>query len=72
MDEETKTLETSQTEETEVVSKAEADLARATRLHDQGAVTGQALEAAQAAIAEQGYRTDDAHPSLFEDQGDER
>lgn len=27
MDEETKTLETSQTEETEVVSKAEADLA---------------------------------------------
>ena len=28
--------------------------------------------AAQAAIAEQGYRTDDAHPSLFEDPGDER
>ena len=33
---------------------------------------GDLLEAAQAAIAEQGYRTDDAHPSLFEDPGDER
>lgn len=30
------------------LGKAEADLARAVRLHDQGAVTGQALEAAQA------------------------
>ena len=29
-------------------------------------------EAAQAAIAEQGYRTDDAHPSLFEDEEDVR
>ena len=28
---------------------------------------GSLLEAAQAAISEQGYRTDDAHPSLFED-----
>lgn len=33
---------------------------------------GDLLEAAQAAIAEQGYRTDDAHPSLFEDEGDGR
>lgn len=31
------------------LTKTEADLARATRLHDQGAVTGQALEGAQAA-----------------------
>lgn len=33
---------------------------------------GSLLEAAQAAISEQGYRTDDAHPSLFDDQGDGR
>ena len=33
---------------------------------------GDLLEAAQAAIAEQGYRTTDAHPSMFEDQGDGR
>ena len=33
---------------------------------------GDLLEAAQAAIAEQGYRTADAHPSMFEDQGDGR
>ncbi len=33
---------------------------------------GDLLEAAQAAIAEQGYRTDDDHPSLFADQGDGR
>jgi hypothetical protein len=31
---------------------------------------GGLLEAAQAAIAEQGYRTDDVHPSQFEDQED--
>ena len=31
---------------------------------------GSLLEAAQAAISEQGYRTDDAHPSLFDDQDD--
>ena len=33
---------------------------------------GTFLEAAQAAISEQGYRTDDAHPSLLDDQGDWR
>lgn len=33
---------------------------------------GDLLEAAQAAIAEQGYRTEDDRPSLFEDQGDGR
>ena len=30
---------------------------------------GELLEAAQAAIAEQGYRTSDPHPSLFDQQG---
>lgn len=33
---------------------------------------GSLLEAAQTAISEQGYRTDDDHPSLFDDQGTER
>jgi len=33
---------------------------------------GQLLEDAQAAIADQGYRTDDGHPSLFDDEGDPR
>ena len=48
---------------------AVALLARASR---KAADLGQLLEDAQAAIAEQGYRTDDAHPSLFEDEGDLR
>ena len=34
--------------------------------------TGSLLEAAQTAISEQGYRTDDDHPSLFDDEGSER
>jgi hypothetical protein len=29
-------------------------------------------EDAQTAIADQGYRTDDDHPSLFDDEGDPR
>lgn len=33
---------------------------------------GSLLEAAQSAISEQGYRTDDDHPSLFDDQDHER
>lgn len=50
---------------TEAVMLLNQALRKATEL-------GDLLEAAQAAIAEQGYRYDDAHPSLFEDEGDQR
>ncbi len=52
----------------ESVSDAVALLVRAAR---KAADLGQLLEDAQAAISEQGYRTDD-HPSLFDDDGDPR
>ena len=50
------------------VSDAVALLARASR---KAADLGHILEDAQAAVSEQGYRTDD-HPSLFDDDGDPR
>lgn len=50
---------------TEAVMLLNQALSKATEL-------GELLEAAQAAIAEQGYRTDDVHQSLFEDEGDGR
>lgn len=53
----------------ESVTDAVALLVRASR---KAADLGQLLEDAQAAIAEQGYRTDDDHPSLFDDEGDPR
>ena len=53
----------------ESVSDAVALLVRAAR---KAADLGQLLEDAQAAISEQGYRTDDALHSLFEDEGDGR
>lgn len=53
----------------ESVRDAVALLARASR---KAADLGQLLEDAQAAIAEQGYRTDDDHPSPFDDEGDPR
>ena len=49
------------------VSDAITLLTRAAR---KAADLGQLLEDAQAAIAEQGYRTDDPHPSLFDDPDD--
>ena len=52
----------------ESVTDAVALLTRAAR---KAADLGQLLEDAQAAIAEQGYRTDD-DPSLFDDEGDPR
>ena len=48
---------------------AVALLARASR---KAADLGQLLEDAQAAIADQGYRSDEDHPSLFDDDGDPR
>lgn len=51
------------------VGDAVALLARASR---KAADLGPLLEDAPAAIAEQGYRTDDDHPSLFDDEGDPR
>lgn len=51
------------------VMDAVALLVRASR---KTADLGQLLEDAQAAIAEQGYRTDDDHPSLLDDEGDPR
>ena len=51
------------------VSDAIALLARAAR---KAAELGQLLEDAQAAIADQGYRSDEDHPSLFDDDGDPR
>ena len=53
----------------ESVSDAVALLARAAR---KAADLGQLLEDAQAAISDQGYRTHDEHPSLFDDGGDPR
>ena len=53
----------------ESVSDAVALLARASR---KAADLGQLLEDAQAAISDQGYRTHDEHPSLFDDGGDPR
>ncbi len=53
----------------ESVADAVALLARASR---KAADLGQLLEDAQAAISDQGYRTDDNHPSLFDDDGDPR
>lgn len=53
----------------ESVTDAVALLTRAAR---KAADLGQLLEDAQAAIAEQGYRTDDGHPWLFDDEGDPR
>ena len=50
---------------TEAVMLLNQALRKATEL-------GDLLEAAQACIAEQGYRTDDDHPSLFADQADGR
>lgn len=50
------------------VSDAVALLARASR---KAADLGQLLEDAQAALSDQGYRTDD-HPSLFDDDSDQR
>lgn len=52
----------------EPVADAAALLARASR---KAADLGQLLEDAQAALRDQGYRTDDEHPSLFDD-GDPR
>lgn len=49
-----------------------ASVTNATALLTQAARTaaelGRLLEDAQRAIAEQGYRTDDTHPSLFDDR----
>jgi len=56
-------------EPAESVSDAVALLVRASR---KATDLGQLLEDAQAAIADQGYRTDDGHPSLFDDEGDPR
>ena len=56
-------------EPAESVSDAVALLVRASR---KATDLGQLLEDAQAAIADQGYRTDDNHPSLFDDGGDPR
>ena len=53
----------------ESLAEAIGLLSRAAR---KAADLGQLLEDAQAAISEQGYRTDDAHPSLFEDEGEGR
>ena len=53
----------------ESVMDALALLARASR---KAADLGQLLEDAQTAIADQGYRTDDDRPSLFDDEGDPR
>ncbi len=53
----------------ESVSDAVTLLTRAAR---KAADLGQLLEDAQAAMAEQGYRTDDVHPSLFDDPDDRR
>jgi hypothetical protein len=44
-------------------------LARASR---KAADLGQLLEDAQAAISDQGYRTHEDHPSLFDEDGDLR
>lgn len=53
----------------ESVMDAVTLLARASR---KAADLGQLLEEAQAAISDQGYCTDDDHPSLFDDEGDPR
>ena len=53
----------------ESVTDAVALLARASR---KAADLGQLLEDAQAAICDQGYRTHEDHPSLFDDEGDPR
>lgn len=53
----------------ESVAEAIGLLSRAAR---KAADLGQLLEGAQAAISDQGYRTDDALHSLFEDEGDGR
>lgn len=46
------------------LTKADADLARAQRLHDEGAITGQALESAQAARASAAAAFDQANANL--------
>ena len=56
-------------EPAESVTDAVALLASAAR---EAADLGRLLEDAQAAISDQGYRTDDDHPSLFDDEGDPR